>query len=47
MYFIMSDDRSIISLSSRLIVAFDLFRDEHNYFEFKENSSLKLESKSF
>ena len=43
----MSDDRSIISLSSRLIVAFDFFRDERDNFESEKNSSLKLESKSF
>ena len=36
MYFIMSDDRSIINLSSRLIIAFDLFCDEPDDFEFKE-----------
>ena len=44
---IMSADQLIINLSSRLIVIFDLFRDERSDFEFKKNSLLKLESKSF
>ena len=43
----MNDDRSIINQLSRLIVAFDLFRDKHDDFEFKKNSSLELESRSF
>ena len=43
----MSDDRLIINLSSRLIVAFDFFRDERDGFEFEKSSSLELESKSF
>ena len=47
MCFIMNDDRSIISLLSRLIVAFNLFYDERDDFESEKNSSLKLESKSF
>ena len=47
MYFIMSDDRLIINLWLRLIVTFDLFRDERDNFEFEKNSSLKFESKSF
>ena len=46
-YFIMSDDRSIIDLSSRLIIAFNLFRNKYDGFEFKKNSSLEFESKSF
>ena len=46
-YFIMSDDRSIINLLLYLIVAFDLFYDECDDFEFKKNSLLKLKSKSF
>ena len=46
-YFIISDDRSIINLSSCLIVAFNFFRDEYNNFESEKSSSLKLESKSF
>ena len=46
-YFIINENRSIISLSSRLIVAFDFFRDKRNDFEFKKNSSLELKSKSF
>ena len=46
-YFIMNDDRLIISLSLRLIVAFDLFRNERNDFESKKSSSLEFESKSF
>ena len=36
--FIMNDDKLIIILLSRLIVAFDLFRDERNDFESKKNS---------
>ena len=47
MCFIMNDDRLIINLSSRLIVAFDLFRDERSDFKFEKNSSLKLKLKSF
>ena len=47
MYFIMSDDRLIINLWSRLIVILNFFRNERDDFEFKKNSSLKLESKSF
>ena len=43
----MNDDRSKINLSLRLIVAFDLFRDKRNDFEFKKNLLLKLKSKSF
>ena len=46
-YFIINDDRSIINLSSRLIVVFNLFRDERDDFEFKKSSSLKFKSKSF
>ena len=46
MCFIMSDNRLIISLSLRLIVGFNFFCDERDDFEFKKNSSLKLESKS-
>ena len=46
-WFIMNNYRLIISLSLRLIVAFDFFRDEHNDFKSKKNSSLKLKSKSF
>ena len=45
--FIMSDNKSIINLSSRLIVAFNIFRDERDDFEFKKNLSLKFKSKSF
>ena len=47
MYFIMSDNRLIINLSSYLIVAFDFFRNERDDFEFKKNLLLELESKSF
>ena len=47
MCFIMNDDRLIISLSSRLIVAFNFFRDERDDFKSKESSLLELESKSF
>ena len=47
MCFIMNDGRSIINLSSRLIIVFNFFRDERDDFEFKKNLSLKLESKSF
>ena len=43
-FFIMNDDRLIINL---LIVIFNFFRDEHDDFEFKQSSSLKLQSKSF
>ena len=43
----MNDDRSIISLLSRLIVAFDFFHDKRDDFEFKKNSLLEFESKSF
>ena len=46
-YFIMSDDRLIISLSLRLIIVFNFFRDERDDFEFKKSSLLKFESKSF
>ena len=45
--FIMSDDRSILNLLLRLIFGFNLFHEERNDFKFKENSSLKLELKSF
>ena len=47
MCFIMSDNRSIINLSSRLIVVFDFFYDERDNFKFKKKLSLKLKSKSF
>ena len=43
----MNDDRIIINLLLRLIVAFDLFRDERDDFEFEKISLLKLESESF
>ena len=36
----MSDDGSIINLSLRLIIAFDLFYDERDDFEFEKSSSL-------
>ena len=35
-YFIMNDNRLIISLSLRLIVAFNFFRDKCDDFEFKK-----------
>ena len=44
---IMSDDRSIINLLSRLIVVFNFFRDERDDFESEKSSSLEFESKSF
>ena len=47
MCFIMNDDRLIINLSSRLIVAFNLFHDKRDNFEFEKNSSLEFKSKSF
>ena len=47
MCFIMNDDRLIINLSSRLIVAFNFFCNERDDFESKKSSSLKLESKLF
>ena len=43
----MSDDRSIINLSLRLIFVFNFLYNERDDFEFKKNSSLKLKSKSF
>ena len=47
MCFIMSDNRLILDLLSRLIIVFDLFYNKHDDFEFKKNSSLKFKSKSF
>ena len=39
--FIISDDRLIINLLSRLIVIFNLFRDERDDFEFKKKFFIK------
>ena len=47
MCFVISDNRLRINLSSRLIITFNFFRDERDDFEFKKNSSLEFESKSF
>ena len=45
--FIISDDRSIINLSLRLMIVFNLFRNECNNFKFEKSSSLEFESKLF
>ena len=45
-YFIMSDNRLIINLSSRLIIIFNFVNDKRDDFKFKKSLSLKLELKS-